>query len=196
MIKTSSKVLVQVLSQSVRLLFLQCKVLGSKGRVHLILHYLLLNGLVHSFGPHPITSDSPTNKWTSPFICRGEIYGPFPKVCIVFDLHHRTGFVCPQSQLESNLFLQKLRDKKPLSLQKFQPRITNSQGVKMGVRNFVWSSRLLLLLLVPSCFSGDISLYDYFAGQDITEGLTAQGQEFKLNGKEIKILSGSFHYFR
>ena len=193
MIKTSSKVLVQVLSQSVRLLFLWCikySAVSSKGRVHLILLYYLMDQSIHLDPAHS------NNKWTSPLISRGEINGPFPEVCIVFDLHHRTGFVCLQSQLESNLFLQKLRDKKPLSLQKFQPRITNSQGGKMGARNFVWSSRLLLLLLVPSCFSGDVSLYDYFAGQDITEGLTAQGQEFKLNGKEIKILSGSLHYFR
>ena len=55
---------------------------------------------------------------------------------------------------------------------------------------------LLLYLLVPATISGDLSLYDYFAGDEITEGLTAQGQEFKLNGKEIKILSGSLHYFR
>jgi hypothetical protein len=28
------------------------------------------------------------------------------------------------------------------------------------------------------------------------QGLTAKGQEFQLNGKDIKILSGSLHYFR
>ena len=54
----------------------------------------------------------------------------------------------------------------------------------------------LLFLLAPTCLCGDLSLYDYFTGEDIVEGLTAQGQEFKLNGKEIKILSGSLHYFR
>ena len=53
-----------------------------------------------------------------------------------------------------------------------------------------------LVLLFPICFCGDISLYDYFTEEPITEGLTALGQEFKLNGKEIKILSGSLHYFR
>ena len=30
----------------------------------------------------------------------------------------------------------------------------------------------------------------------IFQGLSANGPEFKLNGKEIKILSGSLHYFR
>ena len=54
----------------------------------------------------------------------------------------------------------------------------------------------LLFFLFPACFSGDISLYEYFTEEPITEGLTALGQEFKLNGKEIKILSGSLHYFR
>ena len=63
---------------------------------------------------------------------------------------------------------------------------------KMATDKYIW----LLYLLVPACFSGDLSLYDYFAGEEIAEGLTAQGQEFKLNGKDIKILSGSPHYFR
>jgi hypothetical protein len=30
----------------------------------------------------------------------------------------------------------------------------------------------------------------------LVQGLTAKGQEFQLNGKDIKILSGSLHYFR
>ena len=44
---------------------------------------------------------------------------------------------------------------------------------------------------------GTVSLYEYFTGEaGISSGLTATGQEFRLNGKEIKLLSGSLHYFR
>ena len=56
------------------------------------------------------------------------------------------------------------------------------------------------LFLLVSCLGtvrgGDTSLYEYFTSGGISEGLTAVGQEFKLNGKEIKVLSGSLHYFR
>ena len=30
----------------------------------------------------------------------------------------------------------------------------------------------------------------------MTEGLVAEGPTFTLNGKDLKILSGAFHYFR
>ena len=33
-------------------------------------------------------------------------------------------------------------------------------------------------------------------GDGITEGVEANGPEFKVNGKPIRILSGSLHYFR
>ena len=55
---------------------------------------------------------------------------------------------------------------------------------------------ITILVSLKSTKAGDTSLYEYFAGSEINEGLTASGQEFKLNGKEIKILSGSLHYFR
>jgi len=43
---------------------------------------------------------------------------------------------------------------------------------------------------------GDIGLYEYFTMGGISTGLTASGDEFQLNGKDLKILSGSLHYFR
>jgi len=60
----------------------------------------------------------------------------------------------------------------------------------------LFSFCIILLSGTASISGGDVSLYDYFSGEGITEGLTANGDEFKLNGKELKILSGSFHYFR
>lgn len=55
---------------------------------------------------------------------------------------------------------------------------------------FLWISSL------GTVGCGDTSLYEYFTSGGISEGLSAVGQEFKLNGKEVKILSGSLHYFR
>jgi len=54
----------------------------------------------------------------------------------------------------------------------------------------------VFLVILSISSAGDISLYQYFTEDGINEGLTAQGPEFKLNGKELKILSGSLHYFR
>ena len=54
----------------------------------------------------------------------------------------------------------------------------------------------LWLFSVGGSYGGEVSLYQYFAGEGITEGLVANGDEFRLNGKDIKIFSGSFHYFR
>jgi len=55
----------------------------------------------------------------------------------------------------------------------------------------------LLLVLVGSVLvSGNQTVYQYFTGDAITQGLTAVGDEFQLNGKDMKILSGSLHYFR
>ena len=54
-----------------------------------------------------------------------------------------------------------------------------------------------LCLLCLARAGGTVSLYEYFTGEaGISSGLTATGQEFRLNGKEIKLLSGSLHYFR
>ena len=33
-------------------------------------------------------------------------------------------------------------------------------------------------------------------GDGVTSGLEANGDEFRVNGKDLKILSGSLHYFR
>uniref|UniRef100_A0A2P2I5I9 Beta-galactosidase n=1 Tax=Hirondellea gigas TaxID=1518452 RepID=A0A2P2I5I9_9CRUS len=42
-----------------------------------------------------------------------------------------------------------------------------------------------------------MKLYEYYAPEGVvTSGLVAEGPSFMLNNKELKILSGSFHYFR
>ncbi|XP_063613408.1 beta-galactosidase-1-like protein 2 [Penaeus indicus] len=42
-----------------------------------------------------------------------------------------------------------------------------------------------------------ISLYEYYApGGVVSSGLLAEGDTFSLNGREILLLSGAFHYFR
>ena len=56
--------------------------------------------------------------------------------------------------------------------------------------------RFVATKTVSTIYPGDTSLYEYFTADGIAQGLTAQGQEFKLNDREIKILSGSLHYFR
>ena len=66
-------------------------------------------------------------------------------------------------------------------------------SVTRGTMNLVVS----LCLLCLAGAGGTVSLYEYFTGEaGISSGLTATGQEFRLNGKEIKLLSGSLHYFR
>ena len=55
---------------------------------------------------------------------------------------------------------------------------------------------MLALAAAPTTMAGDLSLYSYLVGEGITTGLEANGQEFRVNGKELKILSGSLHYFR
>ena len=66
-------------------------------------------------------------------------------------------------------------------------------SVTRGTMNLVVSLCLL-------CLAGagtTVSLYEYFTGEaGISSGLTATGQEFRLNGRDIKLLSGSLHYFR
>jgi beta-galactosidase GanA len=41
-----------------------------------------------------------------------------------------------------------------------------------------------------------LTLYEYFGGENITKGFTAEKEGFKLNGKPIRIISGAMHYFR
>jgi len=57
----------------------------------------------------------------------------------------------------------------------------------------IWTILVFSLIGVDA---GDVSLYEYFTGDEVTEGLFANGEEFRLNGKDLKILSGSLHYFR
>lgn len=40
------------------------------------------------------------------------------------------------------------------------------------------------------------TLYEYYTKGGIKSGLEANGDKFHLNGKEITIFGGSFHYFR
>jgi hypothetical protein len=55
----------------------------------------------------------------------------------------------------------------------------------------------LLLILTCSAFSAELpTLYEYYTSGGIKSGLKAEGNNFTLNGKEITIFSGSFHYFR
>merc|ERR1719422_2905442 len=62
------------------------------------------------------------------------------------------------------------------------------------------TSLILLSLLLACCHqdvqAGDLSLYSYLVEDGVTSGLEANGDEFRVNGKELKILSGSLHYFR
>ena len=81
----------------------------------------------------------------------------------------------------------------------------------------VKSSFLILSLCFAGCQrvvnAGDLSLYSYLVGfcllprktfesyilkvgDGVESGLEANGDEFRVNGKELKILSGSLHYFR
>ena len=45
--------------------------------------------------------------------------------------------------------------------------------------------------------SAQQTVYEYFTAGGINSGLVADDPEFfELNGKQFKIFSGSFHYFR
>ncbi len=57
---------------------------------------------------------------------------------------------------------------------------------------------LYLLLLYFYCgYSAELPTnYEYYTSGGIKTGLIAEGNHFTLNGKEIRILSGSLHYFR
>jgi len=53
------------------------------------------------------------------------------------------------------------------------------------------------LFLVCSSYSAELPTnYEYYTSGGIKSGLVAEGEYFTLNGKEIRILSGSLHYFR
>ncbi len=60
-------------------------------------------------------------------------------------------------------------------------------------------SRLLFLFLAifinySNC--AEQTNYEYYTSGGIKSGLKADSEHFTLNGKEIRILSGSLHYFR
>ncbi|PYZ99367.1 hypothetical protein A6K26_009645, partial [Gammaproteobacteria bacterium 2W06] len=58
------------------------------------------------------------------------------------------------------------------------------------------ASILVAALLALQGVAG-ISLYEYYApGGVVSSGLLAEGDAFSLNGREILLLSGAFHYFR
>lgn len=59
-----------------------------------------------------------------------------------------------------------------------------------------WAVLCMALMATPSVMGGDIGLYEYFTMGGISTGLTANGDEFRLNGRDLKIMSGSLHYFR
>lgn len=40
------------------------------------------------------------------------------------------------------------------------------------------------------------SVYKYYTKEGVKSGLKAEGDNFKLNGKDLRILGGSMHYFR
>ena len=57
--------------------------------------------------------------------------------------------------------------------------------------------KLILFFFIKESISVDLpTLYEYYTKDGIKSGLEAEGDYFKLNGKEFRILSGSFHYFR
>jgi len=58
--------------------------------------------------------------------------------------------------------------------------------------------KLLFFLLAAAPALAQLpTLYEYFSEGGINEGLDpARRETFTLNGKDIKILSGSLHYFR
>ena len=56
---------------------------------------------------------------------------------------------------------------------------------------------VIIFCAVLACsLSADPTNYEYYTKGGIKEGLKAEGDHFKLNGKEITLLSGSLHYFR
>ena len=85
-----------------------------------------------------------------------------------------------------------------------------------GVESSLLLFSLLFAFCQPVVHAGDLSLYSYLVcfhsfssspkfvfrkihlkvGDGVTSGLEANGDEFRLNGKDLKILSGSLHYFR
>ena len=55
---------------------------------------------------------------------------------------------------------------------------------------------ILLLSLLGQALSADPTNYEYYTEGGIKSGLRADSEHFTLNGREIRLLSGSLHYFR
>jgi hypothetical protein len=56
---------------------------------------------------------------------------------------------------------------------------------------------IFVVILSSVAFSAELpTLYEHYTSGGIKSGLKAEGNHFTLNGKEITIFSGSFHYFR
>ncbi len=55
---------------------------------------------------------------------------------------------------------------------------------------------LFLVIFINYSNCAEQTLYEYYTSGGIKSGLKADSEHFTLNGKEIRILSGSLHYFR
>ena len=57
-------------------------------------------------------------------------------------------------------------------------------------------SLLVVSVLVAHTLCTDPSNYEYYTQGGIKSGLEAKSKDFTLNGKLIRLFSGSLHYFR
>jgi hypothetical protein len=55
---------------------------------------------------------------------------------------------------------------------------------------------LFIVIFINYSNCAEQTLYEYYTSGGIKSGLKADSEHFTLNGKEIRILSGSLHYFR
>ncbi|CAG2110712.1 unnamed protein product [Medioppia subpectinata] len=71
-------------------------------------------------------------------------------------------------------------------------------GVSFRIKFMTFAEKLFLVLIsVNYSLSSELqTLYDYYTNGGIKSGLKGDNSHFTLNGKEITIFSGSFHYFR
>ncbi len=55
---------------------------------------------------------------------------------------------------------------------------------------------LFLVIFISYSNCAEQTLYEYYTSGGIKSGLEAKSEHFTLNGKEIRLFSGSLHYFR
>jgi hypothetical protein len=55
---------------------------------------------------------------------------------------------------------------------------------------------IFLVIFINYSICAEQTLYEYYTSGGIKSGLKADSEHFTLNGKEIRIFSGSLHYFR